>query len=129
MSLDCLFLIVPSVFCYLYIGKISISIAYVIYILNANMLMIFSRKTDKRKKCNCLFSAGDRQTHILYSVILDHSSQVSYYFQSSCRAHNAKLAEPANKAQTDYLINMAHITGKGKTYIDITHPYGLCVSK
>ena len=79
----------------------------------------------------CLFSAGDRQTHILYSVILDHSSQVSYYFQSSCRAHNAKLAEPepANKAQTDYLINMAHITGKGKTYIDITHPYGLCVSK
>jgi hypothetical protein len=34
-----------------------------------------------------------------------------------------------HKAQTDYLINMAYIIGKGKACIDITPPYGLCVYK
>jgi hypothetical protein len=31
-----------------------------------------------------------------------------FYIQSSCRAHNARLAEIETKAQSDYLINMAH---------------------
>ena len=32
---------------------------------------------------------------------------LSSYFQSSCRAHNARLAEPKDQNETDYLISIA----------------------
>ena len=39
-----------------------------------------------------------------------------FYIQSSCRAHNARLAEIETKAQSDYLINMARQLGTS-TYL------------
>lgn len=39
-----------------------------------------------------------------------------FYIQSSCRAHNARLAETETKAPSDYLINMARQLGTS-TYL------------
>ncbi|XP_076091117.1 perlucin-like [Mytilus galloprovincialis] len=36
--------------------------------------------------------------------------------ESSCRAHNARLAEVQSKAQSDYLINMSISVGPGQSY-------------